>query len=113
MGDTEQDTGSRSTSQWTQAINVSVASSKGYGYSDSEKLLDGSRNFITWSFKVSRLMTQQKVWIELVDPDNIPPAMTTTELTTKRKKAINIISLTMKDHIIPIVKRFVKDPSQF
>ncbi|CAM6117358.1 unnamed protein product [Calypogeia fissa] len=109
MGDNEQNSGSRSTSQGTQAINVSVASSKGYGYSDSEKL-DGSKNFMTWSFKVSRLMTQEKVWIELIDPDSAPPAMTVAELAAKREKAINIIALTVKDHIIPIVKRFVKDP---
>ncbi|CAM6107755.1 unnamed protein product [Calypogeia fissa] len=107
MGDSEQDSGSISTLQGTQAINVSVASSKGYGYSDSEKL-DGSKNFMTWSFKVSRLMTQEKVWIELIDPDSVPPAMTVVELAAKREKAINIIALTVKDHIIPIAKRFVK-----
>ncbi|CAM6103942.1 unnamed protein product [Calypogeia fissa] len=42
----------------------------------------------------------------------MPPAMTVAELAAKREKVINIISSTMKDHIIPIVKRFVKDPRQ-
>lgn len=85
---------------------------KGLVYSDKDKL-DGSKNFIAWSFKIERQFRKDKCWREVVNPDHLNPVQLTTEqYEEKKERAIYIFSMAVKDHIIPIIKKFIDDPAK-
>lgn len=105
-----QNTGSISSG--SQNVNLDLDTLKGLNYSEKEKL-DGSKNFVSWSFKVERQFRKDKLWWELVSPDTsrrVP--LTPQQREEKIERAIYIFSVTVKDHIIPIVKKHIDNPAQ-
>lgn len=85
---------------------------KGLIYSDKDKP-DSSKNFIGWAFKVERQFRKDTVWFELVSPDPTKPMQLTPEQIEEKKEiAIYILSQTVKDHIFPIIKKYMDDPAK-
>ncbi|CAM6096995.1 unnamed protein product [Calypogeia fissa] len=70
-------------------------------------------NYIPWAFKVERQFRKDKVWLELVCPDPANPITVTAEqLVKKKEKVLYIFSVTVRDHIIPIVKKYIDKPNE-
>lgn len=75
--------------------------------------LNGSENYISWSFKAKTMLRRDEVFEEVVK--NGPPiiAPTSDNLKTHRKKtvkAINIFQVTVKYHLIPTMREYEDDP---
>lgn len=81
-------------------------------FSESVKL-NGSENYVSWSFKAKTMLRRDEVFEEVVESG--PPTTTPTgdDLKLRRKKivkAISIFQVTVKDHLIPTVREYEDDP---
>lgn len=79
-------------------------------FSDKEKLV-GSKNYISWSFQLKTMLRSAEVWDEVISVPRSATPLTDSELKKKKNKAIAIFQATVKDIILPTVRRYDDDPA--
>ncbi|CAM6112937.1 unnamed protein product [Calypogeia fissa] len=85
---------------------------KAPSYSNRDKL-DGSKNYVAWAFKMERQFQKDIVWFELICPDPVKPIPLTAEVRAEKlEKALYLFSISVRDHIIPVVKKHIDDPKE-
>lgn len=82
-------------------------------FSESDKL-DGSDNYIPWSFKVKTMLRRDKTFDKVVAtglPTIAPMGEALKEHERKKVKAISIFQVTVRNHLIPTVREYEDDPN--
>lgn len=75
--------------------------------------LEGSRNYLTWAFKVEQILRKEKCWI-VFDPDTRAleaSLLNEEEKDEKREKGIIVICGTVSNNIIPTEKKLQNQPT--
>lgn len=72
--------------------------------------LEGPKNFIPWSFCIKTILRNNEVWDEVIDVPTNAPILLVEDLKKKKFRAIVEIQATMKDIILPTVRRYNDDP---
>ncbi|CAM6110740.1 unnamed protein product [Calypogeia fissa] len=62
---------------------------------------------------MERQFQKDKVWFELICSDPVNPIPLTAEVRAEKlKKALYLFSISVRDHIIPVVKKHIDDPKE-
>lgn len=73
--------------------------------SDQDKL-EGAENYIPWAFRVKTILRNNEVWEEVINVPAYAPIISVGDLKKKKVRAIAMIQDTIKDVILPTIRRY-------